>query len=203
VRFKAFNRKDRKGRKEIPKRRTHPNRRISNSQYNLLMGSLLQPSPASEDAKSNLRPILLGLALVLMVVVIGAFLLRTDSKIANPPHPYAANLKLSDLKMSAAENFIGTTVTYLDGTVTNAGDKTVSHAVVHVTFKDSLGQVAQAEDVPLHVLQNTGPYTEAVDLSISPLTAGQSQPFRLTFEHVTADWNHEYPEMRVTDVAVK
>ncbi len=83
-----------------------------------------------------------------MVVVIGAFLLRTDSKIANPPHPYAANLKLSDLKMSAAENFIGTTVTYLDGTVTNAGDKTVSHAVVHVTFKDSLGQVAQAEDVP-------------------------------------------------------
>ena len=119
-------------------------------------------------------PILLGLALVVVVVVIAALLLRTDSKIANPPHPYAVNLKLSDLKMSAAENFIGTTVTYLDGTVTNAGDKTVSHAVVHVSFKDSLGQVAQAEDVPLHVLQTTGPYTEAVDLSISPLAPGQS-----------------------------
>src|ERR1700693_5171772 len=98
------------------------------------MGSLLQPSPASEDAKSNLRPILLGLALVLMVVVIGAFLLRTDSRIANPPHPYAANLKFSDMKMSAAENFIGSTVTYLDGTVTNSGDKTVRHAIVHVAF---------------------------------------------------------------------
>ena len=167
------------------------------------MGSLLQPSPTTEESKSSLLPILLGVVLVVVVVGIAAFLLRTDSKIANPPHPYAANLKLSDMKMSAAENFIGSTVTYLDGSVTNAGDKTVSHAVVHVSFKDSLGQVAQAEDVPLHVLQTTGPYADAVDLSLSPLAPGQSQQFRLTFEHVTADWNHEYPELRVTDVAVK
>jgi hypothetical protein len=167
------------------------------------MGSLLQPSPTTEESKSSLLPILLGVVLVVVVVGIAAFLLRTDSKIANPPHPYAANLKLSDMKMSAAENFIGSTVTYLDGRVTNAGDKTVSHAVVHVSFKDSLGQVAQAEDVPLHVLQTTGPYADAVDLSLSPLAPGQSQQFRLTFEHVTADWNHEYPELRVTDVAVK
>jgi hypothetical protein len=171
--------------------------------YNLPMGSLLQPSPVTEEPKSNLLPILAGVALVVVVVGIAAFLLRTDSKIANPPHPYAANLKLSEMKMSAAENFIGSTVTYLDGKVTNAGDKTVSHAVVHVNFKDSLGQVAQAEDVPLHVLQTTGPYADAVDLSILPLAPGQSRQFRLTFEHVTADWNHEYPELRVTDVSVK
>ena len=93
------------------------------------MGSLLQPSPATEERSSNLLPILLGLALVVVVVGIAAFLLRTDTKIAKPPHPYAANLKFSDMKMSAAENFIGSTVTYLDGTVTNAGDKTVSHAI--------------------------------------------------------------------------
>ena len=167
------------------------------------MGSLLHPSPATEERSSNLRPILLGLTLVVVVVGIAAFLLRTNSKIANPPHPYAANLRLSDMKMSAAENFIGSTITYLDGTVTNAGDKTVTHAIVHVAFKDSLGQVAQAEDVPLHVLQNTGPYNDAVDLNVSPLSPGKSQLFRLTFEHVTADWNHEYPELKVTDVSVR
>jgi hypothetical protein len=167
------------------------------------MGSLLQPSPATDERGSNLRPILMGLALVVVVVAIAALLLRTDSKIAAPPHPYAAKLKLSELKMSAAENFIGSTVTYLDGTVSNAGDKTVSHAVVHVSFKDSLGQIAQAEDLPLHVLQPTGPYSDAVDLSVSPLSPGQSNQFRLTFEHVTADWNHEYPELRVTDVSVR
>jgi hypothetical protein len=167
------------------------------------MGSLIQPAPATEERDSNWRPILLGVALVVGGVAIVALLLRTDAKSTAQPHPYAANLKFSELKMSAAENFVGSTVTYLDGTVTNAGDKTVTHAVVHVNFKDSLGQVAQAEDVPLHVLQTTGPYAEAVDLSVAPLAPAQSQQFRLTFEHVTADWNHEYPEMQVTDVSVK
>jgi hypothetical protein len=167
------------------------------------MGSLLEPSPSTPEQKSSLLPILLGLALVVVVVGVAAFLLRTDSRIATPPHPYAASLKLSAMKMSAAENFIGSTVTYLDGTVSNAGNQTVSHAIVHVSFKDSLGQVAQAEDVPLHVLQTTGPYADAVDLNISPLAPGQSQPFRLTFEHVTADWNQEYPELQVRDVSVK
>src|SRR5438132_1364220 len=100
------------------------------------MGSLLQPSAPTEEPKSSLLPIVLGLALVVVVVGIASLLLRTDSKIATPRHPYAANLKLSDMKMSAAENFIGSTVTYLDGTVTNAGNQTVRHAIVHVSFKD-------------------------------------------------------------------
>jgi hypothetical protein len=42
-----------------------------------------------------------------------------------------------------------------------------------------------------------------VDLGAAPLAPGQSKPFRLTFEHVTADWNHEYPQLQVTDVSVK
>ena len=167
------------------------------------MGSLLQPTPAVEERSSNLVPILVGLVLVIVVVGISAFLLRTDTKIANPPDPYAANIKFSDMKMSAAENFVGSSVTYLDGTVTNAGDKTVNHAVVQVTFKDSLGQVVQSEDVALRILQTSGPYPEALDLSAAPLAPAQAKPFRLTFEHVTADWNHEYPELRVTDVSVK
>jgi hypothetical protein len=171
--------------------------------YNLLMGSLLQPTPPIEERSSNLGPILAGLALVIVVVGIAAFLLRTDTKIANAPDPYAANIKFSDMKMSAAENFVGSSVTYLDGTVTNAGDKTVSHATVQVTFKDSLGQVVQSEDVALRILQTSGPYPEALDLSVVPLVPAQAKPFRLTFEHVTADWNHEYPALKVTNVSVK
>jgi hypothetical protein len=167
------------------------------------MGGMLDPSSTTESPESNWRPILLGVVLVVAVVGVIALLSRGQPKSANPPHPYAANLKLSDLKMSAAENFVGATVTYLDGTVTNTGDKTVTHAMVHVAFKDSLGQVAQAEDVPIHVIQTTGLYPDAVDLSVAPLAPAQSKPFRLTFEHVSNDWNHEYPEMQVTDVSVK
>jgi hypothetical protein len=167
------------------------------------MGGFIEPSPATQERDSNRIPILVGMVLVIIVVGIIALFSRGQSKGSAAPHPYATNLKLSSLKMSAAENFVGATVTYLDGTVTNSGDKTVIHAAIHVVFKDSLGQIAQAEDVPLHVLQTGGPYPDAVDLSASPLSPGQSKPFRLTFEHVTDEWNHEFPELRVMDVSLK
>ncbi|HXZ33622.1 MAG TPA: DUF2393 family protein [Terriglobales bacterium] len=143
---------------------------------------------------------------MIIVVVVGVIVLLSrggSEKNATTPPPYAARLKLADLKMSQAENFVGSSVTYIDGTVTNTGDKTVTHATVHVEFKNSLDQVAQVEDLPLRVLQTGGPYPDAVDLSTTPLGPEQSKPFRLTFEHITADWNQAYPELRVTDVNVK
>ena len=168
------------------------------------MGGLVEPSPLSEKQRdSNLLPILLGVALVVVVVGVVALLTRGSPRSTTPPHPYAAKLNLSDLKMSAAENFVGASVTYIDGTVTNTGDKTVTHAAVHVAFRNSLGEVAQAEDVALHVLQTSGPYPDAVDLNLSPLAPGQGKPFRLTFEHISSDWNQAYPELQVTDVSVK
>ena len=167
------------------------------------MGGLIQPSPTAGERESNLLPVLLGIALVVVVVGLIAYFSRSQPKPATPAHPYAANVKLTDVKMSAAENFVGASVTYIDGTVTNAGDKTVTHAVVHVVFRNSLNQVAQAEDVALRILQTSGPYPDAVDLTVSPLAPGQSKPFRLSFEHVTADWNQAYPELKVTDVALK
>lgn len=166
------------------------------------MGGLIEPSP-QQESESNWRPILLGVGLVVIVVAIVAVLLREQPKSASNPHPYAANLKLSDLKMSAAQNFVGASVTYLDGTVTNAGDKTVTQATVHLIFKDSLGQVTQLEDTPLRVLQTTGPYPDTVNLNASPLAPRQSKPFRVTLEHVSDDWNREYPQMQVMDVTVK
>lgn len=166
------------------------------------MGGLIQPSPTQEQDETNLVPILIGLVAVVIAVGIIVLVWR-QPKGATAPHPYAANVKLSDIKMSAAENFVGASVTYVDGTVTNTGDKTVIHAVVHVIFRNSISEVAQAEDVPLHVLQLGGPYPDAVDLLSSPLQPGQSKPFRLTFEHVSSDWNQNYPELEVTDVTVK
>lgn len=136
------------------------------------------------------------------MVVAGLLLLLSlgSHKSAPAPHPYAANLKISDLKMSAAENFVGSSVTYVDGAVTNAGNRTVTHAEVHIEFKNSMGQVVQAEDVPLQILQTSGPYPDTVDLKAFPLAPGQSKQFRLTFEHVSDDWDHSYPEVQVTSV---
>jgi hypothetical protein len=132
-----------------------------------------------------------------------AFLLREPPKAAKTVPVYAANLKFSDFKMSAAENFVGHTVSYVDGTVTNSGDKTVAHVLVEVTFKDEIGQLAQREEVALQVLKTGGAYDQAVDVSVSPLGPGQSEPFRLTFDSISAQWNRAYPEIRVRDLTVK
>lgn len=169
------------------------------------MGGLLQPNanPTAEAAESNVRPILIGIVIVAAVIGILVFILRSAQKPPAEPPAYAASLRFSDLKASAAENFVGATVSYLDGSLTNTGDKTVIHAVVEVTFKDDMGQMAQREELPIHVLRSGGPYDEAVDLNVSPLLPGQSKPFRLTFENISAQWNHAYPDLKVTQVATK
>jgi hypothetical protein len=167
------------------------------------MGGLIQQPPLTEERESAWLPILLGIGAVVLVVGIMTFFLHSGPRKTAAPDPYAANLKLSDVNMSAAANFVGATVTYMDGRVSNTGDKTVSHALIHVTFRNSMGEVAQVEDVPLRILQTNGPYPDAVDLSGSPLTPGQSKPFRLTFEHVSTDWNQAYPEVQVTEVAAQ
>ena len=169
------------------------------------MDSLTQPNvnPTAEQQESSLRPILIGIVIVGIVVGILALIFRAEQKKPAPPPAYAAFLKFSDLKASAAQNFAGATVSYLDGAITNTGDKTITHAVVQVTFKDDMGQTAQREENPIRILQTGGPYDEAVDLTLSPLAPGQSKPFRLTFENISAQWNHAYPELQVTQVTVK
>ena len=167
------------------------------------MGGLTQPTPVAEERDSSWRIILITVAAVIVAAVIAAFLLRGQPKNASAPPPYAANLKLSDFKMSAAENFVGATVSYVDGTITNAGDKTVTHVMVLVNFKDDMGQLAQREEIPMQVLKTDGPYPEAVDFRVSPLGPGQSKTFRLTFEGISAQWNRQYPEIHVIDVTAK
>ncbi|HTW57955.1 MAG TPA: DUF2393 family protein [Terriglobales bacterium] len=162
-----------------------------------------QPSPVAEERDSSRLIIVIAVAGVIAVMLGIAFLMRESPKAAKPVSPYLASLKFSDFKMSAAENFIGATVSYIDGAVTNSGDKIVTHAVVEVVFKDDMGQLAQREEVPLRVLKTTGPYVEAVDLAVLPLAPGQTRPFRLTFDSISAQWNHQYPEIRVMDVTVK
>lgn len=169
------------------------------------MDSLIPPSvsPATEQPESSLRPILIGIVIVGIVVAILAMIFRAEQKKPTAPPAYAANLTFSDMKTSAAQNFVGATVSYIDGVITNTGDKTVIHAVVQVTFKDDMGQTAQREELPLRVLRTGGPYDEAVDFNLSPLAPGQSKPFRLTFESISAQWNRAYPELQITQVTTR
>ncbi|HEY1677908.1 MAG TPA: DUF3426 domain-containing protein [Candidatus Sulfotelmatobacter sp.] len=166
----------------------------------------LEPTPVAnhEDERDSSRLIIMIAVTAVIGLALGAaFLLREPPKVPKVPSPYIAKLKLSDFKMSAAENFIGATVSYIDGTITNTGDRTVTRVMVQVNFEDSMGQLAQREELPLRVIRPNGAYSEPVDLNVAPLPPGQSAPFRLTFDSISTQWNHQYPDLTVTDVTVK
>ncbi len=114
-------------------------------------------------------------------------------------------MQLSNLKLSAAENYVGGTVTYLDVDITNTGDKALTGADMKLVFKNSLGQVVQTETIPLHVLvaNRMGGYPDLVDLSRSPVAPGQSKTVRMTLEHISADWNQSYPDMELVNLRLK
>jgi Protein of unknown function (DUF3426) len=168
------------------------------------MDTLGQPAHVAEDDRDASRLIIMiAVTVVIGTALAAAFLLREAPKVPKTPSPYITKLKLSDFKMSAAENFIGATVSYIDGTISNTGDKTVARVMVEVNFEDSMGQLAQREELPLRVVRPNGAYSEPVDLTVAPLGPGQAQPFRLTFDSISAQWNHQYPDITVTDVTLK
>ena len=174
--------------------------------YNPLMSTLGTPTPATNQDEHDASHLIIVVAVVVVfgAALAAALLLRQPPKPVKQPSPYIAKLKLSDFKMSAAENFIGHTVSYIDGSITNTGDKTVTRVLVEVNFEDSLGQVTQRDDdLPLRIMRTNGAYDEPVDLSAAPLAPGQSAPYRLIFDSISAQWNHQYPDLTITDVTVK
>jgi hypothetical protein len=94
---------------------------------------------------------------------------------------YFRQLEFTDLHMSAAENFLGDNVTYLDGQVRNAGTKTVRRLDLDLTFVDMLSQVILRERA------------HPVSARTPPLKPGETRAFRVTFEHIPADWNQAAP----------
>lgn len=169
------------------------------------MADPFSPVVQTPQEKRNWTPILIGLVAVL--VVVGAIVLFSHSgrKSETQPNPYASNLKLSEMKLSAAENYVGGTVTYLDVNITNTGDKKVVGAQIYAVFKNSMNQVVQKETLPLHVLVDNqmGGYPDLVDLSRDPIGPGQTKTVRMTLEHISDDWDRSAPEMQLVDLKLK
>ena len=163
------------------------------------------PLVQSTPEKRNWTPMLIGLVAVLVVVAALVLFTRSGGRNEAQPNPYVANLKLSEVKLSAAENYVGGTVTYLDLDVTNTGDKALIGAQMNAVFKNSMGQVVQTETIPLHVLvqnQMAG-YPDLVDLSRDPVAPGQTKTLRMTLEHISDDWDHNTPEMQLVNLKLK
>jgi hypothetical protein len=154
-----------------------------------------QPEPR------NWTPIIAGVAIVAIIIVAAVILTRAAHHPANPGNPYLNKLQLSNLHMATAQNFAGTSVTYIEGTVTNTGDRKVADATVEVVFKNAIGEVSQRENsLPLTVALPNTPYLDYGTIDRAPLAPGQSRAFRLTIEYITPDWDGQVPQVRVVSV---
>ena len=163
-------------------------------------------SPAQTRAQErNWTPFIVGLVAVVIVVAIIVVVSRNKGPATTQMDPYVAKLQLSSPKMSAAENYVGGTVTYLDVNITNAGEKALVGAAMKLVFKNSMNEVVQTETLPLHVLveNQMGGYPDLGDLTRLPIAPGQTRTVRMTLEHISADWNQNYPEMQLTDLHLK
>jgi Protein of unknown function (DUF2393) len=120
-----------------------------------------------------------------------------------PADPYAANLTISGLQMSEATSFSGAKVTYVDGQITNHGSQTVTAITVQVGFHSDTGQFAERLSFPLSLIRTRQPYVDLEPVSAAPIQPGQSRDFRLIFDSVPAEWNQQYPEIRVVNIHAK
>lgn len=98
---------------------------------------------------------------------------------------YVKNIQLTPGGVTAAQNFLQHTVTTVEGTVTNKGNKTVLYLQINLTFSgiegNPIGQ-KQAWPVSGHTL---------------PLKPGETRSFKESFDQVPAAWNQAPPKMTV------
>lgn len=158
-------------------------------------------SGAPEPEPRNWTPIIAGAAVVAIIIAVIFTLTRAGQHTANPGDPYLSKVQLSNLHMATAQNFAGTSVTYIEGTVTNAGDHKVKDATVQVIFKNAIGEISQRENsLPLTVALPNTPYLDYGTIDRAPLAPRQSRDFRLTIEYVTPDWDGQVPQVKVVSV---
>ncbi len=163
-------------------------------------------TPARQQTQTRKwTPFVIGAAAVLVVVGAIVFFTRHGGTTAAPVDPYVAKLQISNPKVSAAENYVGGTVTYLDATITNTGEKALVGADINLVFQNTLGEVVQKETLPLHLLVDNqlGGYPDLVEMSRAPIGPGQSKTVRMTLDHVSADWNQTAPTMQLINLKLK
>jgi hypothetical protein len=167
---------------------------------------LFRPGPPAEP-RSPL-PWVISLVVALVIVLIGVvFTVTHRAQPVNPggaglapPDPYAASLPIGNLQMSQAGSVAGAQSTYIDGQITNTGQKTVTAITVQVAFHGFENPIARKETMPLTLIRTRQPYVDTQPVAAAPIHPGETRDFRLIFDSLPQDWNQNYPEIRVIAV---
>jgi hypothetical protein len=148
----------------------------------------------AEERSSSTYILIAAAAIVVMVaVVIVATRLRprspqAEAALTPEQKDYLPNIAVTDAKMSAAENFLGQTVIYMDAQVTNQGTRAVKQVELQMEFTDVLGQV---------ILRDRA---KALPPNTPPLKPGEVRAFQLFFDRMPAEWDQAPPRITVLSV---
>jgi hypothetical protein len=104
----------------------------------------------------------------------------------SPEQAYASDLRIGNLAMKQAENFLNQEVKILEGDVLNSGTKVVLAVDATIEFRDGLDQIALRETRPLVLPSPAG------------LAPGQVAHFELSFDRVPNSWNYQMPRVTIT-----
>lgn len=99
---------------------------------------------------------------------------------------YASKIKIENVALSRAANFLNQEVTILTGDFVNTGDRTLREVELTVEFYDHMHQIALRES---RVTLNS---------ASSPLAPGERRSFDVSFEHIPTSWNMQLPTLHVT-----
>jgi hypothetical protein len=113
------------------------------------------------------------------------------TQVAHPPfgpeeRAYAAKIRIENLALSRAENFLHQEVTTLAGELVNGGDRTLREVEVTVEFYDEMNQIALRDS------------RLAITSAAPPIAPAETRPFDVSFEHIPTSWNMQPPSVRVT-----
>jgi len=154
-------------------------------------------------------PLAIAAGVIVVVAAVAIFIMERGkgpaavTPISAQADLYAASLSVADVKMSESSNLAGGKVTYIDGHITNNGNKTVTGISMQVLFRNVANEVAQNETQAVKWIRTRDPYIDLEPVSAAPLKPGEGRDFRLIFDAVTEGWNGVYPDLRIVHVDAK
>lgn len=98
---------------------------------------------------------------------------------------YAANIQFGNIRMARATNLLNQEFTYVNGTMTNGGSRSIRALRVTMEFHDPFNQVILRDSEQL------------INPTNAQLDGGQQREFQIMLEHVPAEWNQQVPTFRV------
>jgi len=163
----------------------------------------MEPEQQSERAEGNRFPVaFLAGVIVVFFVVAGVVLLSRSSHPGRsaaaemlPFGPtergYSEHIHFKNIQMARATNFLNQEFTYVAGTISNDGTQTIRQLEVTMEFHDPFNQVVLRETKRL------------IGENARPLTGGNMRDFQISLDHVPAEWDQQYPSIRVTGLILE